>query len=89
MSVFLGDTDSLTDNSALCVDRERKRARLATEDRGEANYNASSSTSISAKKTKVYIMHKLYTRIPPEAAHFFFGRVIPLGVLCCFALLLV
>ena len=30
-----------------------------------------------------------WVRIPPEAAHFPFGKVTALGVLCCFALLLV
>ena len=30
-----------------------------------------------------------WVRIPPEAAHFFFGKVTALGVLCCFAFLFV
>ena len=27
-----------------------------------------------------------WVRVPPEAAHFFLGKVTTLGVLCCFAL---
>ena len=27
-----------------------------------------------------------WVRVPPEAAHFFLGKVTALGVLCCFAL---
>ena len=27
-----------------------------------------------------------WVHVPPEAAHFFLGRVTALGVLCCFAL---
>ena len=28
----------------------------------------------------------VWVRVPPEAAHFFLGKVTALGVLCCFAL---
>ena len=30
-----------------------------------------------------------WVRVPPEAAHFFLGKVTALGVLCCFASLFV
>ena len=32
------------------------------------------------------IIHTCRVQVPPEAAHFFLGKVTALGVLCCFAL---
>ena len=34
----------------------------------------------------MYMYRVSWVRVPPEAAHFFLGKVTALGVLCCFAL---
>ena len=46
-------------------------------------------TRLITHRPKVLYTITMWARIPPETAHFSFGKVTDLGVLCCFALLFV
>ena len=41
---------------------------------------------VSTTQCGMYMYYMSWVRVPPDAAHFFLGKVTALGVLCCFAL---